>query len=200
MLPIIASSANPIQVDRELAQAVLARDRKAAAEFVQRYSNLVHRFIYRRLYPQVDAVDDIVQDTIFAGWRGLSGYQGDSTLAHWLLSIARRKVADHFRQTLAQAISSLDAESEFDSHPDPKLLQDAEFSRLTAARRSARILSTLKPEYRIVLRWRYWDDCSTRQMAESLQRSEKSVERLLSRARKAFESQWKSVQGDSDAR
>jgi DNA-binding GntR family transcriptional regulator len=48
--------------ERALVAAVLQRDRKAAAEFVERYADRVYSYVSRRRAPRSDLVDDVVQD------------------------------------------------------------------------------------------------------------------------------------------
>jgi RNA polymerase sigma-70 factor, ECF subfamily len=194
MLPMATSPERQISPDLALAKAVLDRDRKAAAEFVQQLTGPVHQFVFRRLFPRTNAVDDLVQEILFAGWRGLSRYQGESSLTSWILGIARFKVADHYRAILRDSVG-LGDESEgmevVDSAPPPDKAADLQSHAETAAE----ILAGLKEEYRLVLRWRYWDESSAREMAKELGRSEKSVERLLARARAAYAVSWAEKKG-----
>ena len=58
--------------DLELASAILARDRKATARLVEMDTDSVHRYVWKRLTPRVEMVDDIVQEVFLAAWRGLA--------------------------------------------------------------------------------------------------------------------------------
>lgn len=59
------AEANP-HSDRELVAEVLAKDRKATAEFVARYADHVYGYVRRRLIPHTDLVDDLVQEIFLA--------------------------------------------------------------------------------------------------------------------------------------
>ena len=50
------------------ARAIFARDRKAAAEFVQIHSDSLYRYIRSRLQPRFEFVDDIVQEIFLTAW------------------------------------------------------------------------------------------------------------------------------------
>ena len=178
--------------DLELASAILARDRKATARLVEMHTDSIHRYVWKRLAPKVEMVDDIVQDVFLAAWRGLKSYTGGAPLRNWLLSIARNKVEDHYRRTLGGVLTVLESEDEI---PDLTPSADLE-GALDAARQAAKaatVLTSLPYEYAIALRWRYWEGRSAREMSEASGRSEKAVERLLARARTKFKAQWEGL-------
>ena len=84
-----------------------------------------------------------------------------------------------------------DLESEEDS---PVLAShvnlEAELDQVRDFQRAAMIIEQLPYEYALVLRWRYWEDQSSRSMAAATGRTEKAVERLLARAREKFKLKW----------
>ncbi len=86
--------------DARLVTAVLRKDRKATAEFVARYADVVYAYVHSRLAPQYDLVDDLVQDVLLAAWESLAQYRGASPLQGWVMGIARHKVEDHYRARL----------------------------------------------------------------------------------------------------
>src|SRR6266851_1295228 len=59
----------PSSEEQALLAAVLATDRKAAAEFVARYADAVYAYVSRRLAPRADLVEDIVQDVFLVAQR-----------------------------------------------------------------------------------------------------------------------------------
>ena len=175
--------------DLALAAAILARDRKATAQLVELHSDAVHRYVWKRLAPKTEMVDDIVQEVFLAAWGGLKNYSGAAPLHSWLLSIARHKVEDHYRRTLGAHADVLDVDGEIEipaPSADPVLGLDAK----RHAKRAAEILARLPYEYAIALRWRYWEDRSAKEMAEASGRTEKAIERLLARARARFKALW----------
>jgi RNA polymerase sigma factor (sigma-70 family) len=52
-------------------------------------------------------------------------------------------------------------------------------------------MATLPEIYRVVLLWRYWEDQSAAEIARSIGRTEKAVERLLARARQQFRERYR---------
>ncbi len=88
----LGPAAEALHPDFALAQAVLGRDRKATAEWVNRFSGPLYAYVRRRLLPRTDLVDDVVQEVFAAAWQYLPGYRGKSPMGAWLMGIARHKV------------------------------------------------------------------------------------------------------------
>ena len=176
--------------ERALLAAVLQKDRKAAAEFVSRYTDPVYAYVSRRLAPRADLVEDVVQDVFLAALQKLDTFAGQSSVVGWLLGIARHKVADFYRALVREPEPlSDDAEASngapaIESHLDE--LIDAARER----DKTRRILERLPAAYSAALLWRYWEQCSIKDMAAQTGRTEKAMERLLARARTHFRQLW----------
>src|SRR5262249_40601357 len=67
----VAQDALPASEDQELVQAVLRKDRKATALFVEKYADSVYGYVRSRLAPRGDLADDLVQDVFLAAWEAL---------------------------------------------------------------------------------------------------------------------------------
>jgi RNA polymerase sigma-70 factor (ECF subfamily) len=178
----------PLNDDRRLVEAVLAKDRKATAEFVNRYTSSVYNYLRARLWPRHDLVDDLVQDVFIAAWQRLGSFRAESPLRGWLLGIARHKVEDHYRATLRHVQMPVDDVSE--EMLSETLRLDEALDRARIEQRMRTVLAALPPGYGAVLLWRYWEKRSLREMAESTGRTEKAMERLLARAREQFRKRW----------
>ena len=174
--------------ERQLVDAVLRRDRKAAADFVSRYADAVHGYVRHRLAPRLDRVDDLVQDVFLAALSSLGGFRGTSPLRAWLLGIARHKVETYYREQLRQPEPLIDGEDADAAAERPLVDEVIDRERMQA--RAQRILQQLPEAYSVALLWRYWEGRSARQMAEATGRTEKAVERVLARARARFRELW----------
>ncbi|MEO8593701.1 MAG: sigma-70 family RNA polymerase sigma factor [Candidatus Solibacter sp.] len=177
-----------VAADLALVTAVLQRDRKATAEFVESYADAIYAFVRRRLTPRYDLVDDVVQDVFLAAWESLSKFRGTSPLKAWLLGIARHKVEDHYRKLL-RAADQLDTEV-VEVLPAAKVDLEQIADQERTEQRARAVLEDLPEQYSAALQWRYWEKRSARQMAEATGRTEKGIERLLSRARDEFRRRW----------
>lgn len=175
---------------------MLARDRKAAAAFVQRFADTLARYVRSRLQPRLEEVDDIVQDTFLIALRSMQNYRGDAPLRAWLLGIARHKVEEHYRSRLRHPSVPEEA-ADLELIEDPGL--DEILDRCSAEERVSSILRALPEHYRVALIWRYWEQRTAAEMAEFTGKSVKSVERLLARAREEFGVRWRHKQKEAAA-
>jgi RNA polymerase sigma-70 factor (ECF subfamily) len=175
--------------DQRLVAAIQCKDRKATAEFVSRHADAIYRYVYFRLVPNADRVDDLVQEIFLAAWENLSEFRGTAPLRSWLMGIARHKVEDYYRARLREP-EPLEVVEEPHNvgtiSPDFDSFLDAE--RLK--KRTRQVLARLPEQYRLALLWRYWDKCSAREMASRTSKTEKAIERLLARARDEFRRIW----------
>jgi len=168
-----------------LIRAVLDRDRKATAEFVELHADAVYSYVSRRLFPRDDLADDLVQETFLAALEGLANFKGTSNVRGWLIGIARHRVQDYYRDRLRQ--TSLD---ETDSEPVVEHGFEDWIHDQQLQEHVQRILAELPESYRLVLLWRYWEKSSAAEMAARLEKTEKAIERLLMRAREQFRRRW----------
>ena len=176
--------------ERELVNAVLQKDRKAAARFVAAHIDAVYAYARHRLAPRADLVDDVVQEVFLAALNGLASFAGQSSLRGWLLGIARHKIEDVYRQRLRlpQALDEVTAGDEPSLSTIFSLDEHIDAARARAKTRQ--ILAQLPERYGLMLLWRYWEQRSAREMAEAIGTTVKSVERTLARARARFKELW----------
>ena len=176
----------------KLVEALLARDRKATAEFVSRYTDRIYAYVCARLLPRTDLAEDLVQEVFLAAWERLQDFRGESPLESWLLGIARHKVGDHYRERLGRLVPLEDVpqnSSENALLPDWDEKLDEERLR----ERTLRVLAALPEHYRLALLWRYWEKCPAHEMAVRTGKTEKAIERLLARARNQFRREWQNA-------
>lgn len=175
--------------DRDLVAEVLRRDRKAAAEFVDRCADCVYGYVRSRLVPRLDLVEDLVQEIFLAAWQSLDRYRGDSPLRSWLLGIARHKVQDHYRKRLTELRLLDDGDDPvYEAVGLPNL--DDELARRQTRQRLRDVMAELPELYSFALLWRYWEKRSLREIAAQTGKTEKAVERILARARAQLRKKW----------
>jgi RNA polymerase sigma-70 factor, ECF subfamily len=184
----VAQTAAP-RSDLELVRLILARDRKAIADFVAEHTDALYGYVRFRMAPRFEAVDDIMQDVFVAAWQRLETYRGESPLRVWLLGIARHKIEDVYRKRLREHVPLPDdGEPEQATCLDVGLDEGIDRDRLHE--RASDVLGELPEDYGTVLLWRYWEGISAAEMAAKSGKTEKAIERLLSRARDAFRKRW----------
>lgn len=175
--------------DMALVSAVLRKDRKATAEFVDRYSDHIYGYVRSRLAPRYEQVEDLVQEIFLSAWEGLIHYRATGSLQAWLMGIARHKVKDYYRERLRTPESIEYADPDPDrSTSAAEIHQILEQDQLR--KNTQRVLAALPEQYRLALIWRYWEKSSAREMALKTGKTEKAIERLLARARTEFRERW----------
>ncbi len=183
-----ADTANDIRLVGE----VLQKDRKATAEFIERYADCVYSYVRRRLMPQAETVEDLVQEVFLAAWNSLRSYRGEASLRHWLLGIARHKIEDYYRKRLREPEVPDEINEELPEQVFIPRYED-QIDRAATFEKTYRILAKLPENYGLVLLWRYMEQRSAREMAQLTGRTEKAIERLLARARDRFRKEWNNV-------
>ncbi len=171
------------EAERRLAAAVAAGDRDAARALCEEYLPRLRAYVLRRSGLDDETALETAQETILAALRSVQVFRGESSLYTWLCAIARRKVADHYRQASRRPLS-LDGLivaglTLIDTEPLPEEITERE--EITAAIHSA--LWRLPEDQREAVLRKYLDDRSVAEIANELGRSEKAVESLLSRGR-----------------
>ena len=179
----------PESSDAKLVVEVLRKDRKATAEFVNRYADHVYGYVRRRLIPHTEFMDDLVQEVFLAAWENLEKFRGESSLRSWLLGIARHKVEDHYRKRLREVEVPGEEEGPGPEPVDPHHVQEV-IEQQQAAKKTEEVFASLPETYSIVLRWRYWENRGLSEIAQETGRTEKAIERLLARAREQFKRKW----------
>lgn len=174
--------------ERRLIAEVLAKDRKATAQFVSLCADCVYPFVRRRLMPHTALIEDMMQEIFLAAWQNLPSFRGEGDLRAWIVGIARHKVEDYYRKRIRQS----ELEGEEDSSAEPALhpLLDERLDSEAQGQKIEAVLAALPEPYRLALLWRYRDNRSAREMAELTGKTEKAIERLLARARESFRKRW----------
>ncbi len=183
-----ADTANDIRLVGE----VLRKDRKATAEFVERYADCVYSYVRRRVMPRAETVEDLVQEVFLAAWNSLRGFRGEASLRNWLLGIARHKIEDYYRKRLREPEVADEIDEELPEQVFIPKYED-QLDRAANFEKTYRILAKLPENYGLVLLWRYMEQRSAREMAQLTGKTEKAIERLLARARDRFRKEWNNV-------
>jgi len=66
-------------------------------EWVDEHGDLLYRYALSRVSDE-SAAEDLVQETFLSALKGVSNFQGNSSVETWLVSILRRKIIDYYRK------------------------------------------------------------------------------------------------------
>ncbi|MFC0530413.1 RNA polymerase sigma factor [Phytohabitans kaempferiae] len=90
-------SANAEDSDADLLRAVADGDEGALRLLFDRHAPWLAARLRRRC-PDPDAVDDVLQDTFVAVWKGAKRWRGDGEAGAWLWGIAARRLISRLRR------------------------------------------------------------------------------------------------------
>ncbi|MEU0587099.1 RNA polymerase sigma factor [Streptomyces sp. NPDC006132] len=167
--------------DGELLRAVAAdADRRAFEELYRRYAPWLRARLRGRC-ADPGVVDDVVQETFLAVWRGKARYREEGDVAGWLWRIGSRRLVDALRGDgargrLRQALARLRHRDE--ASAEERVLAGVEHGDLAGA------LVRLSPELRAVLQATVIDGLTTREAAVLLGIPPGTVKTRAMRARK----------------
>ena len=176
--------------EKRIIEQVLGGDNNAFGLLVEAYQDRVYNLALRMCGNPDDAFD-LAQESFFRAWRGLSGFQQESTFSTWLFRLSSNVCLDWLRAKKRRPTVSLttldDEEQEVQLElPDPGPGPEALLLAAEDREALAGAMNQLPVEYRQILTLRAVDDLSYIQIAEILRLKEGTVKSRLSRARLAL--------------
>lgn len=178
--------ADNVQVsDEELVSRVLAGENAEFETLMRRNNRRVYRVARAVLHDDAEA-EDVAQEAYVRAYQHLDQFQGRSSFATWLISIAFHEALARVRKSARhQEIDAMD-ESSRDSLPELSVRnsspeQDASTSEIASLLEDS--IDTLPDKYRQVFMLRDVEEMSTADTAACLGISEENVKIRLYRAR-----------------
>jgi RNA polymerase sigma-70 factor (ECF subfamily) len=173
-----------------LIQRLAKGDIDAMEEFYNLYFDRIYSMVFNQVGRNHSSAEDVVQEIWMAVIKSAKNFKGQSQPYTWLCSIAWHKIMDfqrrHYREKarLHQPAPRLDMPELqlIDSAPLPEKMAELEETKKLV--RGA--LSSLPSQYQQVLTLKYLEDMSAKEISQVLNKSTKSVESLLDRARLAL--------------
>jgi len=166
--------------DDELVERLKSGEPNAVVELYNVYFNRIYSLVSHQVARDHDAAQDIVQETFLAALKSAGKFRGRSKVYTWLYSIANRKVADFYRRQKRKAKHET---TSLENHAsEPPLTETVESEETKQA--IQKILSYLPLHYRQVLLLKYVEEMPVSEICQVVGRSPKSVEGLLTRARR----------------
>ncbi len=169
-------------------EALKAGSRSEFARLVERYSGQVYRLALKILNDPQDA-EDVLQETFIKALRGLSSFEGRSSLSTWLYRIAVNEALMAVRKRKPDVVQ-MDAEKddgEGQSEPveivDWCCLPEGELMSTESRQFLDQAVQQLTPALRTVFVLRDVEGLSVKETAETLSITEVTVKTRLLRAR-----------------
>ena len=176
--------------ETKLVEKLRSGDSAATAEFYNLYRNRLYSLVLVQVDRDETAAEDLVQEVFLAALSSLEKFRGDSQLYTWLRSIALHKINDFYRHQAREPkpressadSDGLELEQTRDDGPATHTVMEDEEVRQSVHQ----ALADLPQDYQEVLVLKYLKDMPVLAISQIMGRSPKSVEGLLSRARKAM--------------
>lgn len=178
--------------DRALVQRILAGEAQAFEQLFEESYDGLYRFTLTRVGHDEFLAEELTQAAFVQALEKLDTYRGEAALFSWLCTFCRYEASAHFRRQNRIPVSVdgsgedgevrtvLDAMAAGVAGPDDSLQSKQAVALVHEA------LDALRPKYRQVLAWKYFDDLPVSEIAERLDMSPKAAESLLTRSREAF--------------
>jgi len=69
--------------------------------WLNEHGDYLYRYAISRLHSEEQA-SDMLQETLLAGWKGHTGFSGQSSVRTWLVGILKHKIIDHIRKEIRE--------------------------------------------------------------------------------------------------
>lgn len=168
--------------EADLVAACVRGDRGAERELFRREYPRVYRLVYRLVGSTRD-LDDILQETFIAVFRGLPRFRGDARLATWIDRIAVRAVFDHFAARRRQPVPVEVVADRVDASGDPGDRAQAR----EGLRRLYAVLATLSIDARIAFALYAIDGRSVAEVASITRTAQVTAKLRIWRARRELQ-------------
>jgi len=165
-------------------------DGPALSELYDEALPQVYGYLLRRC-GSVSLAEDLTSATFVKAASAIERRQVHAPTVGWLITIARHKLVDHWRHQAVVERSMTSLEGGRVDRVEP-------WEEVLDAARATAVLAEIDAHYRMVLTLRYLDDLSVPETAAVLNRSVRSTESLLARARKRFRSRYEETGGRHD--
>lgn len=172
--------------ESRLNERFIAGDEAALAEIYRRWSPVVFTLALRSLGDRGDA-EDVTQRTFVSAWSSRSGYdQSKARLSTWLITIARRRIAD--THEARRKVRELQEQMQRVTDPAAAVTGEIDLSETLLV---ASEMQQLSPDARQVMHLAFYDDLTHDEIARRLDMPlgtvKSHIRRSLSRMRARLE-------------
>jgi RNA polymerase sigma-70 factor (ECF subfamily) len=150
-----------VQTDADLVRAVAAGDRRALEELYARHAPWLVLRLTRRCNDR-HLVDEAVQDTFVAVWRGARRWDGRGEVAAWVWGIGIRRLIDQLRSAPRPTEEIPASWAGAEPSAEDRVLVGVEYGDLAGA------LDRLSPELRAVVQATVLDGLTTKEAGRLL--------------------------------
>ncbi len=170
--------------EQELIQKLLHKDAQALHVLYKMYYKELYRFVYSRI-SEKHLAEELSQDILIQFLESIRDFRHQCSIKTFLFTIARNKVIDQIRKKKVKNIFFSHLPS-FVVDSLATVVMDDDLERKELQQKLEQTFNELPHDYQLVLRLKYIEDKSVKEISQELTKSFKSTESLIFRARKAF--------------
>jgi RNA polymerase sigma-70 factor (ECF subfamily) len=196
-----------VAAKRDWIDGISAGRQDVFLSFYERISVSFLKFIYFRANGDMELAEEVFQEALTRLVRGresLRRLQDDDMLFPWLCGVARRILADRFRERSGRKVLSLESLDaviqEAILHAESRLVSDEEADHPQMRQLIGMVMSALHPTHAETLKAKYCDGLSVEEIARKFGETVKAIDGRLYRAREAFRSVFQQVRRELETR
>lgn len=167
-------------------------------QFVKIYSTYIeeiYQYIFLRTGLNPIISEDITQEVFMDVFKGFDKFKGLCSERTWVFKLTRNKVYDYYRKQYKQCFDSICIDDETsvqisDSEQDVEAFIEKEYESKCVLE----CLNSIPEHYKITLLLKYVDGRSVKEIALITDKSSKSIDNILQRAKSAFIKQYRMIQ------
>ncbi len=167
--------------DAELLEAWRDGDERAGQVLFKRHFSSLYRFFRNKVG---DDSDDLIQHTFLAALKGMAAFRGHSSFRTYLFVIARHELYRYVQKRMRER-------ERFDpEHATLEALVPSPSSDAARAELEVLVLAALRRipvDMQVALELHYWEDLTTRELAETLEVPEGTIKSRIQRGRAALD-------------
>ena len=173
----------PAPSDADLVAQVLAGNPGPFRLLMERHQQAIFGYVYRLVYPDREAAQDLTQGVFLKAYQGLAGVDAARPLRSWLYRIAHNETANHFRSRARRREATLTEEHWADLPAPAGSDPEQAHAEAEDARRVRQAVAALKPRYRQVVTLYYFEEQSYEEIAAAMAVPPGTVATWLRRAK-----------------
>ncbi len=164
--------------DKQLMKKTARGDRQAYGELVERYQRLAWHIAYRLVKNMEDA-EEIAQEAFLKIFRNAKNYRPTAKFNTYLTRVVTRLCYDHWKKH--RPLSYDPQEQNFVQNDQLTAVEGLEKQEVKSTVREA--IDQLPHREKVAIILQHYEDFSYREIAQTLEITEKAVERVLARGR-----------------
>ncbi|MBN2547213.1 MAG: RNA polymerase sigma factor [Spirochaetes bacterium] len=176
-----------IWTDNEF-EKIRLRDPEAFEKMYNEYKLKLYNFIILKVNGDADVAEEILSDTVYSALISAPSIKSKDKVLSWLFRIANRRFCDYLRKKYRDKKIKQSLEKERnDFVEENEENNDEKIVMMKSA------MENLKPVYKELIKMKYIEDKSQREIAEHFNKSRISVESMIFRAKEALKKEIKKI-------